>query len=250
MRERIRRIFGHEQRPEKKETSSPYGYIKIGEGRELAIEQRSIYAGSVQESIQGKVSSSVVGLIKTIHEPITLIVRPPAEVKETSREGFEIQHPQEIGDLSSSERRILQEFAESQSRNNRELNDIAKQVNDLNRNLERLTVQDSPDAVKLLGDLAQRREGLKKSNAEIKRMLDEKTQRRIKPDVDTLKIEAVHKDITLTLEDPDVGVKIEDSRSKEHDIQGVAPENPKRTIELYLMHGIAHIKYPSRPKTE
>jgi len=237
------------QRRTEIEEMSPHGYIQIGEER-IGIIKPFIYAGSIQEPVLGEISSNVTGTITAIHEPIELTIKPSKPSSEESPvENEAISLPQKIGNIASHDDEHRQNLINSIFGDSKELDNITGQVNTLIEQLERLKIEDTYNASRLVRELQEKRTSLQKSKEHKESKLRE-FDKKSAPSADSLRVRAKHKDVTMRVEDPNVGVVIEGSSRREHDIKGISPNNPEITIGLYLTHGIAHINYSPRPKTE
>ena len=246
MAESLLSIFRHERqpRPENEERSSPHGYIQIGEKR-VNIKNRLIYAGSTNKPVKGEISSNVVGLIEAVHRSIELTIKPPdEEEKQSSKDSVIILHPQKIGDIPSSNAKVQQLFSNQIARDTQELEGLVGQTEALTKQLGRLNLGDTPVALNLLKVLQQKRESLLSSRGFCETQKNaEANEIEYKLRSDILSLWAIHADITVRVNDPEVFVNTINIGKK--DIQGVAPENSQRVIRLYLTDGTAYIKYPS-----
>lgn len=236
------RIKGSSLPPESKELDSPYGYIQIG-GEQIGIRNSFINAGSVHGSVQGEISSNVSGIIAAVHGSIRLTIKSPTkEAEPPTKKGR--QAYQTIGDKPASDIKGIHFLGRGLFRTYEELHNITGQLEQLNQQLMRLNQNEGNGAKELITEAVKRRGSLEKSAEFYTEQL--KTERvKTTPIPNMLRVRAVHEDITIKVEDPGVEIVIRENLHRNPpQIKGVAPENPRRTIELYLIHGIAHIEYP------
>src|SRR5438270_12835254 len=110
--ERLRQLF---TRQEKKETPSHFGHITIGGENTgklptiVPITNRFIIAGSLSNSTSGEIPSNLTGLITSVHMPIELTIKPPAdEATLTAQE--DIDNPQIIGNMADYNQHMIELF--------------------------------------------------------------------------------------------------------------------------------------------
>lgn len=215
-----------------------YGYLEIG-GRKIPLNEGNIHAGDARKNVypdpqdvRGQITSDLHGRIESTFFPVSLVIKPAS-----GEEQAVSSSPRVIEDGATTDdmRNFYSEHlfaAESRADNMQERTD------DLTNELKRLD-QDSSEAAKNILEQRVSRQKMLNASVDVAKASLDRFYREY-PEDNVLRIGSVHKDVVVTVTDPEVLIDVLEGRKE---IKGNLPQNPSRVIHVFSTHGKISIDY-------
>lgn len=267
------RLFGTPRAKTGEVPSLKEGHLMVdmgGQGTEKGTEKVIVPSEApiwiISGHINGEIPGTVIGLIETIHDPITLVIGDPAKYLVTGvgpnlsrdekfsygtagkRKTFEFWTNGE----KSGEEESLHHLNRSRQDAITELHQSEKRMTALTEQLTRLQVGQNAQALKMLEDL-QKKEKQLEGTVKFREEQQDKEERKLDSIIQSaakqLTIRSLNGDITLTIQDPSLEVVISDEFNHRGGkesvvVRGKPPLNPTRKASVFTYRGKISVNYP------
>ncbi len=221
-------------------------YVNIS-GKRTRLTGKPLWADAIHGPIVGRIPGNTVGLIDSVHSSIALTIGKPSSPELGNTAEVKLDDYQQIGTkfaLNESQR-LGGDWADA----SRNAKDLTSQIVTLNENIANLAVDRAGEAKKLLSEALKTQERLKTEETRALQRLQEFQSSHFPNPGAPLTIQSLNGNITLDIEDPEVGVVISDNYSHREEaprIQGEPPKDSKRVIRVFTYRGKISINYPQR----